>query len=65
MNVTLRYIFGLNCFVQTKGKPNKRLCPVGQFTCGDLSCISITGRCDRKRDCPYDRADEEGCRRCF
>lgn len=40
----------------------KRLCPDGQFTCGDKTCVSIIARCDHHVDCPHDRADEEGCR---
>lgn len=44
-------------------RPKKmRYCPEGRFTCADFTCISILGRCDRKVDCPNDRADEDGCR---
>lgn len=43
-------------------KKIERICPEGKFTCGDKTCISIIGRCDRKNDCPNDKSDEEGCR---
>lgn len=41
---------------------NRFFCPLGKFTCGDFTCISIVGRCDGKYDCPLDRSDEEDCR---
>ncbi|KAK4310370.1 hypothetical protein Pmani_018063 [Petrolisthes manimaculis] len=37
-------------------------CPVGQYTCWDLSCISENKVCDSKFDCP-DNSDEELCER--
>lgn len=40
-------------------------CPKGKFTCRDFACISIIHRCDGEVNCPHDRSDEEGCRRCF
>lgn len=48
--------------IHTVRKKSERLCPEGKFTCGDKTCISIIGRCDRKIDCPHDSTDEEGCR---
>lgn len=40
----------------------KFFCSLGQFTCGDKTCISIVGRCNGHLDCPNDRKDEEDCR---
>ncbi|KAK3860779.1 hypothetical protein Pcinc_033186 [Petrolisthes cinctipes] len=37
-------------------------CPVGQYTCRDLSCIPENKVCDSKFDCP-DNSDEEHCDR--
>uniref|UniRef100_A0A182YG32 Uncharacterized protein n=1 Tax=Anopheles stephensi TaxID=30069 RepID=A0A182YG32_ANOST len=46
----------------TSGKGGKaNFCPLGKFTCGDRSCVSILGRCDGKVDCPRDHADEDEC----